>query len=114
MNAPVNKVQLIGHLGGNPEIKTLDKGSKMARMRLATNESYRDAKGNRIDNTQWHNLVAWEGKAEFAEKYLAKGKYLLVEGRLVHREYTDKEGLKRQSTEVRITDILLLDKKAEA
>lgn len=111
MNTLVNKVQLIGRLGIDPEVRNLDNGSKMARIRIATNEGYRDAKGEKVENTQWHNVVAWGPTAEFAEKYLSKGRQVLVEGRLVNSEYTDKEGNKRYSTDVHVNEFLILDKK---
>lgn len=107
-----NKVQLLGHLGNNPEIRTLENGNKLAKMSLATYEPYKDAKGKKVDKTQWHNIVAWGATAEIAEKYLAKGKQVLVEGRLVHNSYTDKEGQKRYTTDVNVSHIMLLDKKS--
>lgn len=114
MNTIVNKITLIGHLGNNPEVRTFDNGGKVVNLRLATYEPYRDAKGKKVDNTQWHDLSAWGKTAEFAEKYLAKGKYVVAEGRLVHRSYEDKDGNKRYATEVRVSDFMMLDKKEEA
>ena len=89
MYALKNKVQLIGNLGNAPEVKTLDGGKKMARFSIATNESYRNAKGEKITETQWHNMIAWGKVAEIAEKYLTKGKEVVVEGKLVNRNYTE-------------------------
>ena len=95
MYALRNKVQLIGNLGAAPEIKTLDGGKKMARFSIATNESYKNAKGEKVTETQWHNLVAWGKVADVAEKYLTKGKEVVIEGKLVSRSYNDKEGSKK-------------------
>ncbi len=108
MYALRNKVQLIGNLGKAPEIKTLESGKKMARFTLATNESYRNAKGEKITDTQWHNLVAWGKVAEIAEKFLVKGKEVAIEGKLVSRSYNDKEGQKKQVTEIQVNELLLL------
>lgn len=108
MHALRNKVQLIGCLGKEPEIKVTEKGKKWARFALATNESYRNARGERITETQWHTIIAWDKLAELAENYLQKGKEIVIEGKLVNRSYTDKEGIKRQVTEVVATIILLL------
>jgi single-strand DNA-binding protein len=83
MNALRNKVQLIGNLGATPEIKTLDSGKKMARFSIATNENYRNAKGEKVTETQWHNVVAWGKVADIAEKYLTKGKEVVIEGKLI-------------------------------
>lgn len=112
MYALRNKVQLIGHLGNAPEVKTLDSGKKMARFSVATNESYRNAKGEKVTETQWHNLVVWGKLADIAEKYLLKGKEVAIEGRLVNRSYNDKNGNKVYSTEVQVNEMLLLGAKA--
>lgn len=114
MYALKNKVQLIGNLGMNPEIKTLDGGKKMARFSVATSESYRNAKGEKITDTQWHNLVAWGKVAEIAEKYLQKGSEVAIEGKLINRSYNDKAGTKKYITEVQINELLLLGEKAKA
>ncbi len=114
MYALKNKVQLIGNLGNAPEVKTLDGGKKMARFSIATNETYRNAKGEKITETQWHNMIAWGKVAEIAEKYLTKGKEVVVEGKLVNRNYTDKEGNKKYITEVQVNELLLLGEKAKA
>ncbi len=111
MNTLANKVTLVGNLGSNPEVRTIEKGSKLARLRLATNENYRDAKGQKVQNTQWHNVVAWNAKAEFAEKYLNKGTFIMVQGKLVQRSYTDKDGQTRYSTDVQAHDFMILEKK---
>lgn len=114
MNALKNKVQLIGNLGAAPEIKTLEGGRKMARFNIATNESYRNAQGEKINETQWHNLVAWGKVADIVEKYLTKGKEVVVEGKLVSRSYNDKEGSKKYITEVQVNELLMLGEKAKA
>ena len=111
MNALRNKVQLIGHLGMNPEVKTINNGNKFAKMSIATNESYKNAKGELVKETQWHNLVAFGKTAEIIEKYLKKGSEVAVEGKLVSRSYTDKEGTKRYITEIQVNEFLMLDKK---
>ena len=113
MYALKNKVQLIGNLGNAPEIKTMDAGKKMARFSIATHESYRNAKGEKVDETQWHNVVAWGKVAEIAEKYLQKGSEIALEGKLINRNYTDKEGNKKYITEVQVNEILMLGEKAK-
>jgi single-strand DNA-binding protein len=114
MYALKNKVQLIGNLGNAPEIKNTDTGKKVARFSMATNESYKKENGERVTETQWHNLVAWGKVAELAEQYLNKGSEIAIEGKLTHREYTDKDGVKRYITEVVVNEILMLDKKHQA
>jgi len=111
MYALKNKVQLIGNLGNAPEVKTTESGKKLARFSVATNESYRNAKGEKVTETTWHNLVAWGKVAELAEKYLTKGKEVAIEGKLINNSYTDKEGNKKYSTEVQVTEILILENK---
>lgn len=111
MNALRNKVQLIGNLGMNPEIKTLDGGRKLAKMSIATNESYKNAKGEQVKETQWHNLVAWGKTADIIEKYLKKGSEVAIEGKLINRNFTDKEGIKKYITEIEVLEFLMLDKK---
>ena len=108
MNAIRNKVQLIGNLGQSPEIKTFNEGRKMAKFSLATNESYKSNTGEWMKDTQWHAIIAWGKAAEIAEKYLVKGAEVAVEGKLVNRSYTDKNGEKRSVTEVVVSEILLL------
>jgi single-strand DNA-binding protein len=107
MYALKNKVQLIGNLGNAPEVKTTESGKKLARFSVATNESYRNAKGEKVTETTWHNLVAWGKVADIAEKYLTKGKEVAIEGKLINNSYTDKDGNKRYSTEVQVNEILM-------
>ena len=111
MYALKNKVQLIGNLGANPEIKTLDGGKKLARFNVATSENYRNAKGEKVTETQWHTLVAWGKVAEIAEKYLKKGSEVAIEGKLISRSYNDKDGNKKYITEVQVNEVLLLGEK---
>ena len=110
MNALKNKVQLIGHLGQDPEIVTLENGNKLAKFSMATSESYKNAQGEKVDDTQWHNIVAWGKTADIVESYLAKGKQVAVEGKLTHRSYETKEGEKRYITEIRCNELLMLGK----
>jgi single-strand DNA-binding protein len=112
MYALKNKVQLIGNLGNAPEVKTLESGKKMARFSVATNENYRNAKGEKVTETQWHNLVAWGKVAEIVEKFLTKGKEVAIEGKLINRSYSDKEGNKKYITEIQVNELLLLGAKA--
>jgi len=113
MYALKNKVQLIGNLGANPEIKTLEGGRKLARFSVATNETYRNAKGDKVTDTQWHTLIAWGKVAEIAEKYLKKGSEVAVEGKLINRSYNDKDGNKKYSTEVQVNEVLMLRDKSK-
>lgn len=99
--AGINKVILIGNLGKDPEIRALDNGVKVARFSIATTESYKDRNtGQRVDQTEWHNIVLWRGLAEVAEKYLRKGNQVYLEGKLQTRSYQDKEGITKYSTEI--------------
>jgi single-strand DNA-binding protein len=111
MNAIKNKVQLIGHLGNAPEIKTVGEGRKLASFSMATSETYKNAKGEKVTDTQWHQVCAWGKLAEIAEKYLFKGTEVAIEGKLVNKQYTDKQGVKRYSTEIQASELLVLTKK---
>ena len=111
MNAVKNKVQLIGNLGQDPEVKVIGQDKKVAHLRIATNENYRNAKGEKVTDTQWHNVVAWGKLAETAEKYLVKGMEIVVEGKLVHRSYADKQGTKHYVSEVHANELLIMTKK---
>ncbi len=110
MNALRNKVQLIGNLGNDPEIVNLESGTKLAKFAIATNETYRNAKGEKVTDTQWHNVVAWGKTAELVENYLNKGKEVAIEGKLINRSYETKDGEKRYITEVKCNEILLIGK----
>lgn len=114
MYALKNKVQLIGNLGNNPEVKTLDGGKKMARFSVATNETYRNAKGEKVVETQWHNLIAWGKVAEIVEKYLQKGSEVALEGKLINKSYNDKDGNKKYVTEIQVNELLMLGKENKA
>ena len=107
MNTLRNKVQLIGNLGQNPEVKELNGGKKVAKFSLATNETYRNKAGEKVTDTQWHNLVAWGKTADIIEKYLKKGSEVAVEGKLLNRTWTDKEGVKHYTTEVQVSELLM-------
>jgi len=110
MNTLRNKVQLIGNLGNDPEIINLESGKMLAKFSIATNESYKNAKGEKITDTQWHNIVAWGKTAEIVEKYVTKGKEIAIEGKLTSRSYETKEGEKRYVTEVVCNELLMLGK----
>ena len=110
MNTIRNKVQLIGNLGSQPEIVSLDSGKTLAKFTMATNDYYKDAKGEKIQDTQWHNLVAWGKTAEIIEKYVSKGQEIAIEGKLTNRSYEDKTGAKRYISEVVVNEVLLLGK----
>ncbi len=112
MKAIKNQVQLIGHLGADPAIKIFKENNKLANMRLAVNDRYKNANGEWIDETQWFSLVAWTKLAEYAEKYLLKGVEVAIEGRLVNKTFTDKNAVKRISTDIIVSEILILSKKA--
>lgn len=106
-----NSVQLIGHLGKDPDVRTFDGGKKKASFTIATNDSYKNQKGEKIEETQWHNLVIWGKLAEIAEKYLRKGNEIAIEGKLVHRTYENGSGEKKYITEVNVNDLVMLTKK---
>jgi single-strand DNA-binding protein len=113
MNTLKNKVQLIGNLGQNPEVKELTGGKKVAKFSLATNETYKNKAGEKITDTQWHNLVAWGKTAEIIEKYVKKGSEIAIEGKLLNRNYTDKDGVKRFVTEIQVSELVMLGGKRD-
>lgn len=113
MNSLKNRVQLIGHLGAKVDLKQLESGKYLGHVSLATNENYKSQKGDRVEETIWHNLVIWDKPAENLAKYTDKGSEIAVEGKLTNRSYTDKNGDKKFITEVVVSDFLLLDKKAK-
>lgn len=110
MNAMKNRVQLIGNVGNDPEIKTLENGKKLAHLTVATNDRYTNDKGEKIEQTEWHRVTAWGKTAEIIEKYVVKGKEVAIDGKLTHRSYDDKNGEKKYITEVVVNEILLLSK----
>ncbi|MEO8415607.1 MAG: single-stranded DNA-binding protein [Ginsengibacter sp.] len=114
MNALKNRVQLIGNLGNAPEVRNTEGGKKMVRFSLATNEAYRNAKGEKITETHWHNLIAWGKLADIAEKYLSKGTEVAIEGKLMNNNYTDKDGNKKYNTEIQVHELLLLRNRPSA
>jgi len=111
--AGVNKVILVGHLGRDPEVRTIDSGAKVARFSIATTESYKDKNGERKDVTEWHNVVCWRNLADIAERYLTKGKLIYLEGKLQTRSWEDN-GAKRYATEVVANDFKMLGAKGDS
>ncbi|MFL5754390.1 MAG: single-stranded DNA-binding protein [Bacteroidia bacterium] len=114
MNSIRNKVTLIGNLGNNPEVKVLDNNKRVARLSVATNETYKNKQGEKITETTWHNVVAWGPLAQLVEKFLKKGSEVCLEGKLVNKSWTDKEGIKRYSTEILVHGVQLLGSKLAA
>ena len=110
MNALRNKVQLIGNLGNDPEVTTIESGKKKAKFTIATNDTYKTDGGEKVTDTQWHNVIAWGSTAEIIEKYVTKGSQIAIEGKLTHRSYEDKNGEKKYFTEVVANELLLLGK----
>ena len=109
MNNLRNSVQLIGHLGKDPEFKRLDGGQSIARLSLATKEIYRNTQGEKVVDTQWHYLVGWGKTAELMHVLLTKGREVAVKGKLTHRSYEDKDGVKRTRSEVIVHEFMLLN-----
>ncbi len=109
--AGVNKVILIGNLGKDPEVRYLDSGVAVANFSLATTENYKNKEGERISQTEWHNIVLWRGLAEVAEKWLKKGSSVYIEGKIRHRKWEDKEGNTRYTTEILGDNMIMLGKK---
>ncbi|UZD22840.1 single-stranded DNA-binding protein [Algoriphagus halophytocola] len=114
MNTLRNKVQLIGRLGSKVEIKNLDGGKTLGKVSMATNEYYKNQKGERVEETTWHNLVAWGKQAELLDKYTDKGSEIAIEGKISNRSYEDKEGNKRYISEVVVQNILLMGERKAA
>ncbi|MFY0592560.1 single-stranded DNA-binding protein [Roseivirga sp.] len=106
-----NRVQLIGRLGQNPETRTINSGKTLTTFSIATSESYRNSEGEKIEETQWHNIVAWGKVGEIAAEYLTKGQEIVLEGKLIHRSYETKEGDKRYITEINMNEMLMLGSK---
>ena len=109
--AGVNKVILIGNLGKDPEVRYLDSGVAVANFSLATTESYKNKEGERVSQTEWHNIVLWRGLAEVAEKYLKKGNSVYIEGKIRNRKWEDKDGNTRYTTEILADNMTMLGKK---
>ena len=116
--AYLNSVQLIGNVGNDPEVRYLDQdnngNAKVASFRLATTERYKDRNGEPQSKTDWHSIVGWNKQADFIEKYVKKGANLFVSGKLKNRQWTDQSGNKRQTTEVAVENIQILDKRTAA
>ena len=110
MNSLRNKVQLIGRLGNDPEIITFEDGGKMAKFSLATDESYKDKNGQKVERTFWHSIVVKNGLVNVVENYVTKGQEIAIEGRLTNRSWDDKDGNKRYSTEVVVNELLMFSK----
>lgn len=106
-----NRVQLIGRLGQDPETRTLTSGKSLTTFSIATSDSYRNASGDKVEETQWHNIVAWGKVGEIAAEYLTKGQEVALDGKLIHRSYETKEGEKRYVTEINLNDLLMLGNK---
>ncbi len=106
MNTLRNSVRLVGNLGMDPEVKTFDTNKKLARLSIATNDSYKNDKGERITDTQWHNLVFWGAQAKLAEDLLRKGDEVAIEGKISNRSYVDKDGVKRYTNEIVVNEFL--------
>lgn len=111
MNTIKNRVQLVGNLGASPEVKELENGNKVARFAVATSESYTNKKGEKVNETHWHNVVVWGKLANIAQGLLKKGSQVAIDGKLTTRTYNDKEGAKKYFTEIIANEFLLLDKK---
>jgi single-strand DNA-binding protein len=114
MNTLRNRVNLIGNLGQDPEMKTLDSGKKVVHFTLATKDGYKSTEGQKVEETTWHNIVAWNGLADTASKFLKKGQEVAVEGRIVYRSYEDKKnGGTKYITEIVLNDLVLLRSSAK-
>jgi len=113
MNAIKNQVQLIGNLGKDVELISLDNGKKLARFTMATNFFYKNKEGEKVQETQWHNIAAWGKQAETIEQMLKKGSEVIVNGRLTYSNYVDKDGIKRYKSEIVLKDFMTLSKKEE-
>jgi single-strand DNA-binding protein len=113
MGSSLNKALLIGHLGKDPEIRVTAEGSPVAHFSLATNEFWVDKSGTRQERTEWHNIVAWNKLADIAKRYLTKGRQVYIEGRIRTREWDDREGNKRRTTEIVASTLVLLGSRGE-
>ena len=109
-----NSVNLLGHIGTSPEFKELSNGNYLAKFSLATNESYKNKKGETVENTQWHNIVIWGAQAKIVRDYLVSGSQVLIEGRLTTNIWEDNDGKKHYRTEIIANEFLMLDKKKSA
>lgn len=113
--AGVNKVILLGHLGKDPEVRTLENGSKVASFSVATTESYKDKNtGDKVEKTEWHNIVLWKALADITERYLVKGSQVYIEGKIQNRSYDDKDGNTRYITEILGQNLTMLGSKRDS
>lgn len=110
----LNKILLIGHLGRDPEVRYTPDGAPVATFSLATSENWTDKNGSRQERTEWHNIVAWNKLADLCKKYLVKGRQVYIEGRIRSRDWNDRDGNKRRTTEVMATQIVLLGSRAQS
>ncbi|HLT81595.1 MAG TPA: single-stranded DNA-binding protein [Cyclobacteriaceae bacterium] len=108
MNTLRNSVQLIGRLGKDPDVKTFEKGKQKASFTIATTDTYKNQRGEKVEDTQWHQIVMWGKLADIASKYLKKGQEIAIQGKLVHRSYETNAGEKRYITEVNVNDMVML------
>lgn len=113
MSGSLNKVLLIGNLGRDPELKMTTGGQPVARFSIATTETWKDKAGEKQSKTEWHNIVVWGKQAEIAEKYLKKGKQVLIEGRIQYREYQDQQGVKKTACDIRCDNFQMLGRMEE-
>lgn len=113
MSGSLNKVLLIGNLGRDPELKVTPSGQALARFSVATTETWKNPQGEKQSKTEWHNIVVWGKQAEIAEKFLRKGKQVLIEGRIQYREYTDQAGVKKTACEIRCDNFVMLGRMDE-
>lgn len=112
MNSLRNRVTLIGRLGNEPEVRTFENNKKVVRMSLATRDDYTDKAGNKVNQTDWHNLVVWDARlTNICEKYLTKGKEVAVEGKITYRNWDDKEGKTHYITEINVNELLFIGPK---
>mgnify|MGYP001227277192 CR=1 FL=1 len=114
MAGSLNKVILIGNLGADPEIREMPDGTKMAKFSIATTERYTNKAGEKISNTEWHNIVLWRGTAEVAEKYLHKGDAVCIEGKLKTRSWEDENGIKKYATDIQGDSMTMLGSKRDS
>ena len=108
MSGSLNKVMLIGNLGRDPELKATPSGQSVARFSVATTETWKNQAGEKQSKTEWHNIVVWGKQAEIAEKYLRKGKQVMIEGRIQYREYTGQDGVKKTACDIRCDNFVML------
>ncbi len=112
MNSLRNRVQLIGNLGMDPEVKQLENGRLLAKLSLATSETYKNAEGQKVTDTQWHQLTLWGKTAELADRFLRKGSQIAAEGKLINRSYEGKDGVKRYVSEIVVSEFMMVGAKA--